>query len=508
MKKQLLLGAFILGSIFATKAQTGASCATAIPITTNGTKTASSINGTFGAYCLDSRTNIKAIWYTYTATTNGEVTISSDLPVNNGTLYTNDTRVSVLRGATCSTLEACIGTNDDVSATNYLSTLTFPVEAGQTYWIQWDNYWKIPSTMGFQFTFNFNAVSCVRPGNFDFYLPDSYSTTGASLYWDQSIGSPANYEVDWSTDLAAAPGTGTIVSVPAGNLDYAVAPLSGLPASSNFRYYVRATCSAMSSSGWQGPFYGYLAKTGSFTHTFNAADNYENGFIGDFNLFVASGTSNPANYADGGAGGVVYSFNSATAASDEWGFSRGIQVAAGTQVTINYKTRLFASGIAAPMTMDLTVGTAQSVAAQTTVIQSKSLTGTASYTAHTATWTAPTTGVYYFGFHNNSPMNSTSTAIFLDTIEFIQAPAGTNDFLSSQLSVFPNPTSNVINITNSNNILVEGIEIIDLNGRTVKTIKFDGVAEAQVNVSDLSAGVYMMNISSDKGSVTKKIVKQ
>ncbi|WP_407934909.1 T9SS type A sorting domain-containing protein, partial [Flavobacterium lindanitolerans] len=32
-------------------------------------------------------------------------------------------------------------------------------------------------------------------------------------------------------------------------------------------------------------------------------------------------------------------------------------------------------------------------------------------------------------------------------------------------------------------------------------------SSAQVNISDLSAGVYMMNINSDQGSVTKKIIK-
>lgn len=85
--------------------------------------------------------------------------------------------------------------------------------------------------------------------------------------------------------------------------------------------------------------------------------------------------------------------------------------------------------------------------------------------------------------------------------------AGVNDMLASQLSVYPNPVNNVVNIANAENILVNGVEIVDLNGRTIKSSKFNGVANAEINVSDLASGVYMMNISSDKGTTTKKIVK-
>jgi len=47
----------------------------------------------------------------------------------------------------------------------------------------------------------------------------------------------------------------------------------------------------------------------------------------------------------------------------------------------------------------------------------------------------------------------------------------------------------------------------DLNGRVVKQNSYSNVSEVQVNISDLASGVYMMNIKSDKGSVTKKIIK-
>lgn len=84
---------------------------------------------------------------------------------------------------------------------------------------------------------------------------------------------------------------------------------------------------------------------------------------------------------------------------------------------------------------------------------------------------------------------------------------GLNDNLASQFSVSPNPANNIININSSNNALISGAEIVDINGRTVKTAKYNGVSDAQINISELSSGVYMMNLTSDQGKTTKKIIK-
>ena len=74
-------------------------------------------------------------------------------------------------------------------------------------------------------------------------------------------------------------------------------------------------------------------------------------------------------------------------------------------------------------------------------------------------------------------------------------------------SVSPNPANDFINISNTDNILVSGISITDLNGRVVKQNSYVNISDIQVNVSDLASGMYMMTITSDKGTFTKKIVK-
>jgi len=97
--------------------------------------------------------------------------------------------------------------------------------------------------------------------------------------------------------------------------------------------------------------------------------------------------------------------------------------------------------------------------------------------------------------------------LFIDDFTAATGVLATDKFLASSLSVFPSPATDVINVANAENILVNGVTVTDINGRTVKNVKFAGVSEAQINVSDLASGVYVVTVSSDKGTLTKKVVK-
>lgn len=74
------------------------------------------------------------------------------------------------------------------------------------------------------------------------------------------------------------------------------------------------------------------------------------------------------------------------------------------------------------------------------------------------------------------------------------------------LRVSPNPAKDVLTISNQDTTF-NSIEVTDLNGRVVAATKPNAVETTQVNIADLSAGVYMVKIVSDKGTVTKKIIK-
>src|SRR5690554_2099496 len=85
--------------------------------------------------------------------------------------------------------------------------------------------------------------------------------------------------------------------------------------------------------------------------------------------------------------------------------------------------------------------------------------------------------------------------------------SSTDNFAKLGLNVFPNPVSDIVNIT-SPEANIEMVTITDLNGRTVKSINFNNVAETTIDASDLASGIYLMNITANGTVATQKIVKK
>ncbi len=70
------------------------------------------------------------------------------------------------------------------------------------------------------------------------------------------------------------------------------------------------------------------------------------------------------------------------------------------------------------------------------------------------------------------------------------------------VSVYPNPTFGVVHIAHSQQI--EKIEVINLSG-LVFDVPFENNT---INMNDLSSGIYFVNIYTDKGIVSKKVIKK
>ena len=68
------------------------------------------------------------------------------------------------------------------------------------------------------------------------------------------------------------------------------------------------------------------------------------------------------------------------------------------------------------------------------------------------------------------------------------------------ISIYPNPASEVIKILNNNNLNITSIEIIDLTGRTVMNAENC----EEINISELSEGQYFVKISGET-SIVKKL---
>ena len=350
-------------------------------------------------------------------------------------------------------------------------------------------------------------VDCARPTSQSFANPTS---TTIDLSW---AGTGSQFDLEYGVE-GFTQGAGTTIS----GITAKTQALTGLTSSTVYQFYVRTDCGAGKTSVWKGPY--------PFYTTFDAVDptyapafeTYDLPFIGWKADAFANGTAWFIGAPGAGTDLVkdgdssIFSYNSTAAASTARVYSRGVNLKAGT-VTIKYWV---SNDISATSTgsadYQLSVGNAQDEASQATTLKSE--TGLANKTMEekVVTYDVPVgqDGVYYFSFLNNSPVEPTANqyhGIVIDAFTVEQTTLSNNEFLSSQFSVSPNPAKNVVNIANGDSMFVNNVTVTDLNGRTVKNVSFDNVANVQVNVSDLASGLYIMNITSNKGTATKKFVK-
>lgn len=117
------------------------------------------------------------------------------------------------------------------------------------------------------------------------------------------------------------------------------------------------------------------------------------------------------------------------------------------------------------------------------------------------------------GLNATSGLNSNAT----DQVEnFIAFPAGPNCTLKADyfqhdelFRVYPNPTNEFLNIRINGYYGKSNIEVFDLNGRKIKSfLNIDFDAEKSIDLSDLQAGVYVINVNSEAFNFNQKIIKK
>jgi len=79
----------------------------------------------------------------------------------------------------------------------------------------------------------------------------------------------------------------------------------------------------------------------------------------------------------------------------------------------------------------------------------------------------------------------------------------------ADVKVYPNPTTGQLIIENGE-LKINNVEIFDVYGRKVEGVKerrSEGVKEVILDISGLSAGIYFVKITTEKGVAVKKVVK-
>lgn len=93
----------------------------------------------------------------------------------------------------------------------------------------------------------------------------------------------------------------------------------------------------------------------------------------------------------------------------------------------------------------------------------------------------------------------------LGSVVVTQATLSLNDFDKDAFVLYPNPVQNILNVENNQSVIQE-VQLYDLTGRLLTSIRPDRTF-ANVDFSNLSNGIYLLRVTSDDKTITKKIIK-
>jgi len=101
--------------------------------------------------------------------------------------------------------------------------------------------------------------------------------------------------------------------------------------------------------------------------------------------------------------------------------------------------------------------------------------------------------------NNQSNWHKDQTAIYSEDCNL-----GIDDVLATQITLYPNPVKNRLQISTQNDVIISKIEVYDVLGKRV----LESEATTQLDISSLASGLLFVKFETDKGFAVKKIVKE
>lgn len=106
---------------------------------------------------------------------------------------------------------------------------------------------------------------------------------------------------------------------------------------------------------------------------------------------------------------------------------------------------------------------------------------------------------------NEDNVNSLGTTLLIDDVYVSGGGIGTDDYLlNSNIRVYPNPMINLLSI-DCNNLDIKSIKVFSVLGSLILVEKNNF---SDIQVSNIDEGLYFLEIVTNKGILTKKIIKK
>lgn len=337
------------------------------------------------------------------------------------------------------------------------------------------------------------------------------TSEAATFTWPASVSAPANgYTYAYSTSNASADNAQYTGTTEAGVL---TADVDGLTPSTVYYVWVKAECSDEESSPWSNvasfetscapvaalPWnegFENIASVGSGVFPSCWSQNDEGGW--------RSANANTSTYdADARTGSQFVSVGYGNSEATIW--TPGFELTAGTAYDFSFWFADYEGY--ETWAVDVLVNSDQADAGATVLGDALLEDGTLAPTAYTQairTFTPEQSGVYYFG------IRATETAyeawnLSFDDFEVKTSTMSAADFTASQLSFYPNPVKNKLNL--SMNAAITSASVFNMLGQEVAVQK-GNANDMSIDMSGLSAGIYIVKATSGSAVKSIRVIKE
>lgn len=344
------------------------------------------------------------------------------------------------------------------------------------------------------------------------YYSTAYTDNSNTLTWFNTTG---DFEIEYGVSPYTQGSGGTVVpqvTITAENPTYV---LNNLLPATIYDVYTRKVCSSTNKGFWKKSSVATTISTPITTLP------YIESFSG---YLITSGwtrINNPSslNWAIYGSddGGVLGMKDIQGTVNNRTIYSRSVQLNANTNYTLtfDYSNYWLGGEFGYPdseNSADLNVLFNSSLVSGTPTILSTILdiTNPIEQLA-TVTFTVPISGLYYIGFNGIFPSNPTTDPtiagfsgfnyLYVDNFK-LYTTLDIEENLVKNITLYPNPTTSILNIQTDK--VIESITIIDVSGKTTNT---KIASNNSIDVSNLSYGIYFIEVKTNEGIFREKFIK-
>ncbi|PLX09292.1 MAG: hypothetical protein C0596_01720 [Marinilabiliales bacterium] len=186
------------------------------------------------------------------------------------------------------------------------------------------------------------------------------------------------------------------------------------------------------------------------------------------------------------SGSVVF-ISSSTNPADDWLISPGFNLEPGIEYSLNFAYASLFSGY--PASLEVYLGNSNSYESMNVLVNDFGAYDNTDFSIYSTSITVETSGTYYIGFHDYSPIGGYGGET-IDDFSFIQTPMGINDIsVANSIEIYPNPTTNFVYVNQE----YLSYKIYSIDGKLIQT----GNYEQKISLDNFNDGVFFLILECD-----------